>query len=50
MDTSITPFTVESEDWAYNTLYENALKNNDNDKARKIGEQYVTHTLDVSIL
>ena len=42
-----TPFTVESEDWAYNTLYENALKNRDNDKARQIGEQYVTHTLDL---
>jgi peptidoglycan/xylan/chitin deacetylase (PgdA/CDA1 family) len=42
---TLTPFTVESEDWAYNTLYENALKNHDNDKARQIGEQYVTHTL-----
>ena len=42
-----TPFTVESEDWAYNSLYENALKNHDNDKARQIGEQYVTHTLEM---
>jgi peptidoglycan-N-acetylglucosamine deacetylase len=41
----LTPFTVESKDWAYNTLYENALKNNDKNRARQIGEQYVTHTL-----
>ena len=40
-----TPFTVESEDWAYNTLYENALKIKDFDGARKIGEQYVSYTL-----
>jgi len=40
-----TPFTVESEDWAYNTLYENALKSNNKDQARKIGEQYVAHTI-----
>ena len=39
------PFTIESEDWAYNTLYENALRNNDNKKAKQIGEQYVAHTL-----
>ena len=42
-----TPFTIESEDWAYNTLYENALKNNDSEKASQIGEQYVSHTLDL---
>ena len=40
-----TPFTIESEDWAYNTLYETALKNNDAKKAQQIGEQYIAQTL-----
>lgn len=41
----LTPFTVESEDWAYNSLYENALKTNDTAKAKQIGQQYISHTL-----
>ncbi len=40
-----TPFTVESEDWAFNAVYEEALKSNDTIKARKTGQHYVVHTL-----
>jgi peptidoglycan-N-acetylglucosamine deacetylase len=41
------PFTIESEDWAYNALYENALKNNDRAKAVAVGQQYVSQTLKI---
>lgn len=40
-----TPFTIESEDWAYNTLYEDALNKNDTETATAIGKQYITQTL-----
>jgi len=40
-----TPFTVESEDWVFNNLYEAALKNNETAKASHIGQQYLEHTL-----
>jgi peptidoglycan/xylan/chitin deacetylase (PgdA/CDA1 family) len=39
------PFTIESEDWAFNSSYEIALKNNDTEKAKQIGEGYVNHTM-----
>ena len=41
----LTPYTVESEDWAYNALYEDALTHNDLAKAQKIGHQYVSQTV-----
>ncbi|HEX6893017.1 MAG TPA: polysaccharide deacetylase family protein [Chryseolinea sp.] len=41
------PFTIESEDWAFNSSYEVALRNNDVEKAKQIGESYITHTLDL---
>ena len=40
-----TPFTIESEDWAFNSSYEVALRNNDIEKAKQIGESYLTFTL-----
>lgn len=40
-----TPFTIESEDWAYNTLYEEALSKNNPEAAQAIGKQYVMQTL-----
>ena len=39
------PFTIESEDWAFNSSYEVALRNNDMEKAKQIGESYLTYTL-----
>jgi peptidoglycan/xylan/chitin deacetylase (PgdA/CDA1 family) len=39
------PFTIESEDWAFNSSYEVALRNNDTEKAKEIGESYLTHTM-----
>ena len=39
------PFTIESEDWAFNSSYEAALRNNDMEKAKQIGESYLTYTL-----
>ena len=39
------PFTIESEDWAFNSSYEVALRNNDAEKAKQIGESYLTYTL-----
>jgi peptidoglycan/xylan/chitin deacetylase (PgdA/CDA1 family) len=41
------PFTIESEDWAFNALYEDALQNRDADRAREIGQQYVIHTMNL---
>ena len=40
-----TPFTVESEDWLYAELYSRAIKSNDMESAKNIGNQYVTMTL-----
>ena len=39
------PFTIESEDWIFNTNYDVALKNNDTEKAKQIGEAYVNYTM-----
>lgn len=41
----ITPFSVESEDWAYNVLYEHYLFTGDTVKAKEIGQRYVVQTL-----
>ncbi|TBW26539.1 polysaccharide deacetylase family protein [Gramella sp. KN1008] len=40
-----TPFTVESSDWIFNSLYEYYLKEGKADKADSIGEKYVTTTI-----
>jgi peptidoglycan/xylan/chitin deacetylase (PgdA/CDA1 family) len=40
-----TPFTVESSDWVFNYLYKHYLKANNLEKAKQIGEQYVSTTL-----
>ena len=42
---TIAPFTIESEDWMYNALYEEARKNNDHAQAQNIGQEYVAFTL-----
>ncbi|QKX04752.1 polysaccharide deacetylase family protein [Aquimarina sp. TRL1] len=44
---TITPFTIESEDWLFNTLYENALQKKDFKNARYIGDTYLSYTLNV---
>lgn len=41
----VAPFTVESEDWAYNVIYEYYLSEGDTAKARQTGERYVSQTL-----
>ena len=40
-----TPFTIESEDWVFNTAYEEALKKGDGEKAEKIARAYITYTI-----
>ncbi len=42
----ITPFTVESMDWMYNYVYEYYLSKKENEKAHKIGQDYVNKTLE----
>ncbi len=42
----ITPFTIESVDWMYNYVYEYYLSKNEIEKAKEIGESYVTKTLE----
>lgn len=42
---TIAPFTIESEDWMFNALYEDALKNKNSEKARQLGQHYVSFTL-----
>lgn len=42
---TITPFSVESEDYAYAYLYEYYLYKNDSIKARQIAKRYLSHTL-----
>ncbi len=42
---TIAPFTIESEDWMYNALYEDALKKNNHTLARQIWLEYVSFTL-----
>jgi len=43
----LTPFIVESSDWLLNSLYLDALKKNDLERAKIIGESYVKYTLEV---
>ena len=40
-----TPFTIESEDWVFNSAYEQAWKKGDIKKAEEIGGLYIAHTL-----
>ena len=40
-----TPFTIESEDWAFNSAYEEAWKKGDIKKADEIGHMYIAHTI-----
>ena len=42
----IAPYTVESEDYIFNTIYEYYLKNNEPAKADSIGRLYVTKTME----
>lgn len=42
---TIAPFSVESEDWAYNTVYEHYLSKGDTINASATGHRYVTQTL-----
>ena len=41
-----TPFTVESSDWMFNHIYEYYLSHSEPEKAKEIGELYVSKTLD----
>ncbi|KQS33353.1 polysaccharide deacetylase family protein [Dyadobacter sp. Leaf189] len=41
----LTPFTVESEDWLYNELYEKALRKGNSALADSIADQYITMSL-----
>ncbi|WP_162147230.1 polysaccharide deacetylase family protein [Flavobacterium enshiense] len=43
----ITPFTIESIDWMYNSVYEYYLKQDDKTNADKIGNAYVQKTLEL---
>ncbi|MCG8578518.1 MAG: polysaccharide deacetylase family protein [Bacteroidales bacterium] len=41
----LTPFTVESSDWMFNSIYEYYLKNDSINKAEEIGRAYVDATM-----
>jgi len=41
------PYTIESQDYLFNSLYQQALDNHDQDKADGIGKAYIAHTLTV---
>lgn len=41
-----TPFTVESSDWMFNYIYEYYLSHSEPEKAKEIGELYVSKTID----
>jgi peptidoglycan/xylan/chitin deacetylase (PgdA/CDA1 family) len=41
-----TPFTIESADWMFNSLYEYYLANGELEKATEIGKLYVSKTID----
>jgi len=43
---TIAPFTVESSDWMYNSVYEYYLNNKDTLNANKIGQEYVEKTIE----
>ncbi|PQJ15329.1 polysaccharide deacetylase family protein [Aureicoccus marinus] len=42
----IAPFTIESSDWMYNRVYKEFLDQGEFEKAREIGEAYVSKTLE----
>jgi peptidoglycan/xylan/chitin deacetylase (PgdA/CDA1 family) len=42
-----TPFTIESTDYLFNTLYQQALDKSDKPKAKAIADAYVKHTIAV---
>ncbi|MFZ6665174.1 polysaccharide deacetylase family protein [Peijinzhouia sedimentorum] len=44
---AIAPFTVESSDWMFDAVYRHYLENGEEEKARKIGKQYVQKTLEL---
>ncbi len=46
MNYSIAPFTIESSDWMYNSVYEYFLKGKDSINAKKIGQDYVEKTIE----
>ncbi|MEP2669312.1 MAG: polysaccharide deacetylase family protein [Cyclobacteriaceae bacterium] len=41
-----TPFTVESSDWMYSYIYDYYLEQGDKDKAKKVGDQYISKTME----
>ena len=46
-DYTIAPFTVESSDWMFDTVYKFYLDNGETEKAKSIGEQYVDKTIEL---
>lgn len=44
---SISPFTIESSDWMFNSVYKNYSKNNQPLKAKETAETYVNYTLEL---
>ncbi|WP_130736777.1 polysaccharide deacetylase family protein [Flavobacterium sp. J27] len=44
---TIAPFTIESSDWMFNTVYQHYLDTGESEKAKVIGEQYVEKTLEL---
>lgn len=44
---TIVPFTVESSDWMFDTVYQYYLDNGETEKAKTIGEQYVDKTIEL---
>lgn len=44
---TIAPFTVESSDWMFDTVYKYYLDNGETKKAKSIGEQYVDKTIEL---
>jgi peptidoglycan/xylan/chitin deacetylase (PgdA/CDA1 family) len=44
---TIAPFTVESSDWMFDTVYKYYLDNGETEKAKSIGEQYVDKTIEL---
>ncbi|MBL0327851.1 MAG: prolyl oligopeptidase family serine peptidase [Bacteroidetes bacterium] len=46
MNYKIAPFTVESSDWQFNAIYEYYISNSKFEEANKIGELYVSKTIE----
>jgi peptidoglycan-N-acetylglucosamine deacetylase len=42
-----TPFTIESSDYLFNTLYQQALNKNDKTRAKVIADAYISYTISV---